>query len=383
MPDIDEFVLNYTLERLDKKIDQHKKEQEGYEVATELALESLRKTTEGLLNEGSTMDGSLNTLVELVTDLTLDLKETKRELNKTKMANIKQEIVVRTLHNMNSFAAHDMYVDTFTDATNIDWPISIRGEWFSDLLAIGKTSASSVKVQQTSMKEPTLISANGSDDRALSQLFQIDKDQDIDKVSLYVTKHNENTWQPLIVSIRDINGGMILVDGKIDASKIVGGWVDIDLGNIRLNKFLDYYIDVRTDDTYGYRIGVDKSGDRYFSGTSYNLFNGVWTDNNFDLAFKVWCFAADDENDTTIITKKMTLATLPTSIVFDVEAVTIDGSINYFVSRDDGLNWKILQPGMETDLNDLPEGKDIRIKVYLLGNSRVDAWGYVIKRSEK
>lgn len=383
MPDIDEFVLNYTLERLDKKIDQHKKEQEGYEVATELALESLRKTTEGLLNEGSTMDGSLNTLVELVTDLTLDLKETKRELNKTKMANIKQEIVVRTLHNMNSFAAHDMYVDTFTDATNIDWPISIRGEWFSDLLAIGKTSASSVKVQQTSMKEPTLISANGSDDRALSQLFQIDKDQDIDKVSLYVTKHNENTWQPLIVSIRDINGGMILVDGKIDASKIVGGWVDIDLGNIRLNKFLDYYIDVRTDDTYGYRIGVDKSGDRYFSGTSYNLFNGVWTDNNFDLAFKVWCFAADDENDTTIITKKMTLATLPTSIVFDVEAVTIDGSINYFVSRDDGLNWKILQPGMETDLNDLPEGKDIRIKVYLLGNSRVDAWGYVIKRSDK
>lgn len=383
MPDIDEFVLNYTLERLDKKIDQHKKEQEGYEVATELALESLRKTTEGLLNEGSTMDGSLNTLVELVTDLTLDLKETKRELNKTKMANIKQEIVVRTLHNMNSFAAHDMYVDTFTDSTNIDWPISIRGEWFSDLLAIGKTSASSVKVQQTSMKEPTLISANGSDDRALSQLFQIDKDQDIDKVSLYVTKHNENTWQPLIVSIRDINGGMILVDGKIDASKIVGGWVDIDLGNIRLNKFLDYYIDVRTDDTYGYRIGVDKSGDRYFSGTSYNLFNGVWTDNNFDLAFKVWCFAADDENDTTIITKKMTLATLPTSIVFDVEAVTIDGSINYFVSRDDGLNWKILQPGMETDLNDLPEGKDIRIKVYLLGNSRVDAWGYVIKRSDK
>lgn len=383
MPDVDEFVLNYTLERLDKKIDQHKDEQEEYEVATELALQSLRDATQKLIDGGSTMDGAINTLIDLVSALTVDLKETKRELNKTKMANIKQEIVVRTLHNMNQFAAHDMFVDTFTDAVNIDWDISIRGEWFDDLLAIGKTSESTVKVQQASMKEPTLISASGSDDMALSQLFQLDKDQDIDKVSLYITKHHENTWQPLVVSIRDVNGGAVLVDGQVDASKITGGWIDIDIGNIRLSKFTDYYIDVRTDDTYGYRIGVDKTGDKYFPGTSYNLFNGVWTDNNFDLAFKVWCFAADDENDTTIITKKQTFATMPTQIVFDVEDVTIDGSINYFVSRDDGLNWMILQPGIETNLNDLPEGKDIRIKVYLLGNSRVDAWGYVIKRSDK
>lgn len=378
---IDEFVVHYTLECLEKDILKNKEQFLEFEEDTIKELDNLKEETKKLREEDSGLTGTINTLIHLVEDLMQDLKETKVELTKTKLANIKQEIVVRTLHNMTEFNAHDMFVDTFTDASNIDWDISTRGVWLADTLSIGRTTASMVKVFQNQAPEMSLISANGSDDRALSQSFQLDKDHDVEKISIYATKHNASTWMPLKVTIREANGGTVISSGTVEVSR-ANGWVDVNMDIIRLTQYKDYYIDVRTDDTYGYRIGVDKAADRYFAGTSYNLFNGVWTDNNFDIGFKVWCFAADDENDATLVTEKRTLATMPTSIVFEREDVSISGSINYHVSRDDGQHWKILQPGIETNLNDLPEGKDLRIKAYLTGNSRVDAWGYVIKRSE-
>lgn len=379
---IDEFVLNYTLERLDKTIDLNRQTFMDYQEQTDQSLVDLGTRYDGLEEDRSEMDGSINTLKNLVNGLTAELRMAQNEINKTKMANIKQEIVIRTLHNLQFFDAYDMHVDTFTDATNIDWDISIRGEWMEDIRAIGKTRRSTVKLQQASVPNMTLISANGSDDAALEQSFQIDKSQDIDKVSLFVTKHDTNTWQPLKISIRSTRGGIVLCEVEVPVSRANGDWIDIDLPDVRLTEYVDYYIDIRTNDIYGYRIGADMNNDKYLAGTSYNFFNNVWTDNNFDIGFKVWCFSADDENDATIITKKKELDTLPTSIVFDREEVAIDGTINYHVSRNDGKDWKLLQPGIETNLNDLPEGKELRIKAYITGDSRVDAWGYVVKRSE-
>lgn len=382
MQEMDEFVLNYTLERLDKDITNNQAGLLVYQKKTDDALLVVNDQLELLETDRSSMDGSINTLKTLVEALTVELQITRNELNKTKMINVKQEIIIRTLHNLQQFDAYDMHVDTFTDSTNIDWDSSVRGEWMEDIKAVGKTDKSTVKLQQLSVPNVTLISANGSDDAAIEQSFHIDKDQAIGKVSLILHKHDPNTWQPIKISIRSVKGGTIISQVDVPVARATGDWIDIELPRVQLNQYVDYYIDIRTSDIYGYRIGADTLVDRYLAGTSYNFFNGVWTDNNFDIGFKVWCFPASDENDATLITKKKTLDTLPTSIVFDREEVAIGGTINYHVSRNDGVDWKLLQPGIETSLNDLPEGKELRIKAYMTGDSRIDAWGYVVKRSE-
>ncbi|WP_421021422.1 hypothetical protein, partial [Klebsiella pneumoniae] len=91
-----------------------------------------------------------------------DLRETKTELTKTKLINLKQEIVIRTLNNLKYFEAHDMFTDTFADGSGIDWDNSLRGALLPDAQAVGRTQSSIISAQQVSQKSALLIPKNGS-----------------------------------------------------------------------------------------------------------------------------------------------------------------------------------------------------------------------------
>lgn len=378
---IDEFVLNYTLQQLQKQIEDNLRSSNEYHATNDSNL-SVLSSRIGLLEQNSSeSNGSLNSLIQLVNVLGKSLSDTIRELNKTMLTNIKQDIVIRTLHNMTFYSANDMFTDTFADKKGIDWDLSTRAELQPEYQAVGKTRQSFIVVQQPSAPSYTLISKNGTSDEAITQLFQIDKDRQIDKISLFVEALNDNTYQPLIISIRSAKDGSALTSADITPDKLKDGWVDIKLPQILLKKETDYYVDIRTPDIYGYKIGVDTT-DRYMYGTSYNLFNSVWMDNNYDIGFKIYCFPSVEENDAFVYTYVHNYETVPTSIIFERDETIIEGSINYFVSRDSGSNWMILQPGIETNLDDLPKGKAIQIKAVVTGNSRINAWGYVIKRGD-
>ena len=385
MEELDPFLVNYHLENLLELNKSLREEHENYKVTAGEENEVLNKRIAELEDTNDSFAGTVNTLTKMIEDLTSVVESMNGELIDAKLTNIKQEIVTRTLRNLNQYKAHDMFVDTFTTADDIDWVTSIRGEWFDDLKAIGRTTASTVYVDQSIASTMLLLTGNAGEDNAVCQSFTLDKTQDIDKISLRIEKHHENTWKPLHIKVTDdLAGTNIITTGVINASDITGdNWYDIDLKNIQLTKFTEYYITISTEDTYGYRVGQHTASDTYFVGTSYIKFSNVWTDNNYDIAFKVWCYAAFDEDNATIITSAHDYPGKLESIVFDVESVTYSGSINFFVSCDDGSNWKILEAGMETSLLDLPSTNKLRIKTQIEGNSRVDAWGYVIKRGEK
>lgn len=378
---MDEFVLNYTLQRIQKELDDHKLQSAEYQITNDQSLLALEGRVEGLEEYETETTGSINTLKELVEGLQKDLKETKNELNKTKMINIKQEIVVRTLHNLKTFNALDMYTDTFSDDTGVDWTKSVRASHLVEWQAVGKTRDSIAIVNQPQAPTYMLIGMNGSSDEAVQQTFMMDKDRELDKLSIYVEAFSADTYQPLIMSIKENPTGPALTSVDVTADSALGGWVDLEVPAYMMEAGKEYYLDIRTDDIYGYKIGMDPT-DRYLAGTSLSLYNNVWTDNNYDIAFKIWCFPSADENDAIVYTNQVTLTTLPEYIVFEKDDTVIEGGIIYHVSRDGGLNWKLLQPSIETNLNDLPEGKDFVIRATITGDSRINAWGYVIKRSE-
>lgn len=385
MKELDPFLVNYHIERLLELNQALLQKHEDYVQEAEKENNSLKIKISELENTNNAFSGTVNSLTTMISDLSKVVESLNGELIDTKLTNIKQEMVTRTLLNMNQYEANDMYVDTFTTADGIDWGTSIRGEWFDDLRAIGRTTASTVYVKQETASSKLLLTGNAGDDNAVCQSFTLDKTQDIDKISLRIEKHQETTWKPLLVKITDDLAGInIITEGSIDASVITeDGWYDVELNNIQLTKYTEYYITIYTEDTYGYRIGQHTSTDTYFVGTSYIKFSNVWTDNNYDIAFKVWCYAAADEDNATIITTVHEYEGELQTMVFDAESVTYSGSINFFVSCNDGADWKILEPGLETSLLDLPSTNKVRIKTYIDGNSRVDAWGYVIKRGEK
>ena len=385
MIELDPFIVNHNIESMREKSKQMREDFNTYVTQTNDTIIALNKTIEELSSEDNSLTGSINTLMDMINGLSEVVSSLNKEIVETKLNNIKQEMITRTLLNLQQYQAHDMFVDTFTTADGIDQSVSTRADWFSDLKAVGRTTASTVYANQESRNTSILITGNAGEDNALCQSFVLDKIQDIDKISLYIEKHDPSVWKPLVVKITDdILGTNIITSGSINPADINdAGFYDIELNNIQLTQYTDYYITIFTDDTYGYRIGVDNSKDTYFAGSSYIQFNGVWTDNNFDIAFKVWCYAAADEGNATIITTPYEFEGKADSIVFDVEAVTYSGSVNYFVSIDDGANWKILEPGIKTMLTDLPTGNKLRLKAYIEGNSRIDAWGYVIKRGDK
>lgn len=385
MKELDPFLTTYQLERQQELHDNLRKEYEGYKVDAGKNEAILLERIKGLEDENSSFQGAINSLTDMLSLTSKMIESLNGEIVDTKLTNIKQEMVVRTLMNLNQYKAHDMFVDTFTTADDIDWGSSIRGEWFEDLNAIGRTTASTVYVNQSVQSSKLLITGNAGDDNAVCQSFMIDNSQDIDKISLYLEKHDVSAWKPLTVVVSDnLAGTNIITVGSIGAADITSeGWYDIDLSNIELQKNTEYFITISTEDTYGYRIGWHTKNDTYFVGTSYIKFNNVWTDNNYDIAFKVWCYAAKDEDNATIVTLAHDFEGTLETIVFDVESVTFSGSMNYHVSINNGADWKILEPGMETSLLDLPPGNKVRIKAQIEGNSRIDAWGYVIKRGEK
>lgn len=384
MKELDPFLVNYHIEDLLEKNKLLRKEHEDYKVVAGEENALLRKRIVELEDTNNAFSGTVNSLTNMISNLSKVVESLNGELIDTKLTNIKQEMVTRTLQNMNQYKANDMFVDTFTTADAIDWGVSTRGEWFDDLKAIGRTTASTIYVEQSTASTKLLLTGNVGDDNAVCQSFTLDKTQDIDKISLRIEKHDTNTWKPLMVKITDdLAGTNLITSGFINAGDIVDdNWYDVELDNIQLTKFTEYYITIYTEDTYGYRIGQHTTADSYFVGTSYIKFSNVWTDNNYDIAFKVWCYAAADEDNATIITLAHKYSGELQAIVFDAESVTYTGSINFFVSCNDGADWKILEPGMETSLLDLPSTNKIRIKTYIDGNSRVDAWGYVIKRGE-
>lgn len=384
MKELDPFLTNYELEKLRELNASLQKEHEDYKVVAKEESDKLKIRIVDLEKTNNSFSGTINSLTEMISGLGKVVESLNGELIDTKLTNIKQEIISRTLLNMNQYKAHDMFVDTFSTADDIDWGTSIRGEWFGDLKAIGRTTASTVYVEQSNASTKLLLTGNVGEDNAVCQSFTLDKTQDIDKISLRIEKHNESTWKPLHIKITDdIAGTNIITSGVINADEITEDkWYDIEMNNIQMTKFTEYFITIYTEDTYGYRIGQHTATDSYFVGTSYIKFSNVWTDNNYDIAFKVWCYAAEDEDNATIVTLAHEYPGELQSMVFDAESVTYTGSLNFFVSCNDGADWKILEPGIETSLLDLPSTNKVRIKIYIDGNSRVDAWGYVIKRGE-
>lgn len=376
---LDEFVVQYHLTDLQKQVDNHKSLADQYHTQNDNNISSLNNRVGTLETDGDEITGILNSLKTEIDTLKSNLTETNNELVKTKLINIKQDLVVRTLHNMTTFDAYDMHTDTFSDGENIDWENSIRAELLLDKQAIGKTRSSVVEVKQTMGESALLVSKNGTSDEAISQTFVLSKSKELHKVSIKVNTFSFDTWQPLHVRIRDANGGTILTETTLSPDKAIGNFVDVILPPYILNANVEYYIELATDDVYGYMIYVDTT-DRYLAGTSFSLFNGTWTDNNHDIAFKVWCFPSADEDNATIYTVQKTLTSIPRTIVFEKEDVLQNGGINYFVTRDGGVNWKILQAGISTNLDDLPEGQNLIIKAQIEKDSYINGWGYVLTR---
>ena len=378
---LDEFVINYSLQRLQSQhesLDAHTKE---YEAKTDDSILRVSNRVGNLEQNGIDYTADIKDIYKAIQIMQKDLRETKTELTKTKLINLKQEIVIRTLNNLKYFEAHDMFTDTFADGTGVDWDNSLRGALLTDAQAVGRTQDSIVYAQQPSQKSALLISKNGSSDEALSQSFIVDKSRNLDKIGIWLEPFSVDTFRPVIVAVSDKQTGTPLYEVTIAANDVEPGWNEVDFPDIKLEGNKDYYIVIRTDDTYGYKVGIDPV-DRYLAGTSYSFYRNVWTDNNHDLAFKVWCYLSDDENDAMIVTFPKTLPTKPEMIVFEKEDTLFDGSITYHISRDNGAHWKILHQGIETNLDDLPTGKTVILKAMITGNARIEAWGYVIKRSE-
>jgi hypothetical protein len=377
---IDEFVLNYTLQQLQKQIDDNQNQATVYYEANDEAVQDITTRVETLENSGELTGINLSNIQKLVETLQTQLTDLNDELVKTKLINLKQEIVIRTLHNLEAFNGTDMYADTFVKGDAVDWKTSIRGELLTDYQAIGKTRKSVVVLSQEQVPSFNLISQNGNSDEAMYQTFMVYKDRQIDKISIFVEPFNQSTYQPITISIRTTENGPALTSADLKVEN-ANGWTDVTLPAYLLSANQEYQIHISTQDIYGYKIGMD-TVDRYLAGTSFSKFGSVWTDNNYDIGFKVWCWPSADENDATLITVPKVYATLPEYMVFEAQETDIDGGVYYYVSRDGGANWKILQPGIETDLNDLPEGKSIVLKAVVTGGSRIEAWGYVIKRSD-
>jgi hypothetical protein len=298
------------------------------------------------------------------------------------MINIKQEMMIRTLHNLKTFDAFDMFVDTFSSADWIDFNNSMQAEWMNDFQSVGKTRGAIREINQSQGSQNSLIAKNGSADQGAAQSFTINKSKILDRVSLRLSRFNSNTTLPLVVSLRHTITGPDLTSRDVTATEAVGGWIDINFPDYQLVAGEVYYIVAVTEDQYGYTIGFD-GVDRYFNGTSFSKFGTSWTDNGRDLSFQVWCYPATEDNNATIVTLPKVFTTVPKTIVFEKED-TIDAgsSIVYYISRDAGVNWKLLQDGMETNLDDLPTGKSLVLKAYITGSSRVDAWGYVVTRGD-
>lgn len=378
---IDEFVLNYTLQRLQEQLTQNKTKADAYYESNDATLTLIDNRVSSLEDNALESIGGIDSLTSLLDGITQTLNETIRELNKTKLINLKQEIVVRTLHNLKMFEANDMYADTFSDTLAIDWDSSIRAEWLTEYSSMGRSRHSSIVVEQSVAPSYMLISQNGMSDSAVTQLFQVDKTREVDKISVFIEPFNNDTYQPVVISLREAKDGAELTTAVLQPEDTLNGWIDLAIPAYLLTGDKDYYIDIRTNDIYGYKVGMDTI-DRYLPGTSFSLFNSVWTDNNYDIAFKVWCFPTPEENDSIIYTMPKTFSTTPETMIFEREETIVNGTIEYFISRDNGVHWKTLQPGMETDLNDQPVGNIVVLKAVITGDSRIDAWGYVIKRGD-
>ncbi|WP_422661735.1 hypothetical protein ACK8P5_25615 (plasmid) [Paenibacillus sp. EC2-1] len=376
---MDGFLVEHQLWKLNKGIEDNRSERLLYQSGNDEKMLDLTTRMIDLEGAEEQTSGSINSIRSLLESLQNGLATASREITGLRLINIKQDLVIRTMHNLTSFDGYGMFTDTFVNGDNIDWNKSIRAEMMQDLQAVGKTRKSVVTIKQTTVSSSMMISKNGSSDEAFTQSFIMDKTRNMDRVSLHISTYSNQTYQPLRVFITDALGGGPITERTIQSTEVLDKWIDIDLPEIRLEGNKEYFIVVETQDRYGYKIGLDIS-DNYLPGTSFSKYSGVWTDNNFDIGFKVWCLPSDDENDATIYTNPKKFETVPKTIVFDAEQV--GGSINYHVSRDNGSTWKILQPGIETNLNDLPTGSTLVIKAYIVGESRINAWGYVVTRSD-
>jgi len=379
---MDEFLVRHGLQDLRKSINNNKATADAHFKTLDDTAVDMDDRIDRLELKDTAVSGAINTLRSDVAALQKSFSVMSNELNKTKMINVKQDIVIRTLHNLSAFDGYDMFVDTFANDHFVDMDNSIRAEWMVDFQSVGKTRKSTIEVRQDRGVSQSLIAKNGSADTGIAQSFTIDKDKQIDKVTITLSRFSNNTFLPVKVSIRSDIAGVDLVSTSIAAQAVVDGMMEIDLPDYLLTANEVYYLVIQTEDTYGYRIGYDPV-DRYLGGTSFSLFNNVWTDNYRDIVFRIWCFPSADENNATILTYPKNFDTVPKSIVFEKEdTIEPSGTINYYVSRDGGVNWKILQPGIETNLEDLPSGKSLLLKGYIVGESRIDAWGYVVTRGD-
>lgn len=379
--ELDEFVVEHMFYRLNKLIEKNQTQSVNYCNVNDENMLLVDKRVSTLETKATEKDKETLQLQKSIDALSKLLHSAIHEIDKTKLINLKQEIVVRTLHNMNALDAYDMLADTFSGSEQIDWDKSIRAELMNDTHSIGRTNKPIKEAYQESVKTRNLISKNGSSDEAMSQSFIIEKKKLLDRISVYIETFSQNTWQPIVIKLIEQPTAKVVGEKSLTPSTFINGWVDIAFASYEVREGIEYRIEIYTDDVYGYKIGMDNEN-KYAEGTSYSLFEGLWSDNNYDIGFRVWCYPSADENNATVYTIPKELSTIPESIVFEKEDTLLNGSINYYVSRNGGLDWKLLQPGISTDLSDIPEGNVLIIKGFIQGDSRIEAWGYVVARSE-
>jgi hypothetical protein len=76
-----------------------------------------------------------------------------------------------------------------------------------------------------------------------------------------------------------------------------------------------------------------------------------------------------------IVTTKDTVLTIPQMMILSYSANT-GTQPRSFVSRDDGITWKEVQPDVLTSLDGLPSGRDIRVKFQLESGQEILAYSY-------
>lgn len=375
---MDEFLIRDQLHKLDVSVKANKDRAEFVFKDHAEALDSLDGRMLNTEEKDVSLLRALETLQAEMVTMKTSMSNINAELIKTKLVNVKQDMVIRTMNNLTAFDGYDMFVDTFADGKFIDFNKSVRAELMVDKQAVGKTRSSIVEVKQTSNPLKMLIAGTDQADKAVAQSFMISKDKQVDKLSILASPYNDQTYMPMIVSIRKQIDGPDLTSRDVQVSEAIGVFIDIDVPDIVLKGGEVYYLVIQTNDPYGYKIGYD-SADKYLSGTSFNKFGNVWSDNGYDIGFKIWCFPSADENNAIIYTLPKMFPAPPASIVFEAEHDVSDGgSVNYAVSRDGGTNWKILQPGIETNLNDLPTGRTLLLRASIEGSGNIMSWGYVI-----
>ncbi|WP_157066967.1 hypothetical protein [Alicyclobacillus shizuokensis] len=153
---------------------------------------------------------------------------------------------------------------------------------------------------------------------------------------------------------------VVSVDGGLTwQSHALGGWTPVDISyleNVGANGMLPDQVNALTADEWAALGVTDKIRFAYYLDQLYST----------DTA---------QVNSLTINERQYTLT--PTVSSLDVIYKLLNASNpTFYVSRDDGVTWKEVEPDTLVDLTDLPSGNQIRIKAVLQSGQEIYGYSY-------